>query len=268
MWEDFLKSVIWQISKWLLSQLLLYRSAFSTLWLVSLDQIILYIHWNSRMHVCVFWTACVTVWSGCLQAHRGPSGFCFSFVDTILHQLQSAGADCSVQHCGWFLPLWTTCVKHPQWQDDSSPKTGCRSCPLLCWGIFLPQSPSLSLASSVKYKQEVVKYPPWTGRGNRTGSGDWTPLWPAGQLEGSTVNYWRCYDYALLCWTLFVDRCQKRRDLAWGRNFCSCVGTLEAPLITKREKPQSRHKQEKISNVSAGRAIISAVVSGEKSQRW
>lgn len=169
----------------------------------------------------------------------------------ILHQPWPAGADCSVQPCTWFLPLWTSVPllgKAPTiagWLQSKNRQ------PPVVLRHFSPQSPSLSLASSVNCKQEVVKYPPWPGRGNHTGSGDWTLLWSAGQLGGSRVNSW-VWETVIRSIVLDVVLMSKHFDLGQEWIFCSSVGTLQVPLffLKKGRYPNgdqsraSRHKQE------------------------
>lgn len=188
----------------------------------------LYMTWNSHTR----YMNCV---SGNVQ--RLPPGsrrselLCFSVADMILHQLWSAGADCSVQRWGRFLPLWTSVPllgKSATMAGWLQSKNRPPFVPPAVSRHFSPQSPSLSLASSVKCKQEAVKYPPWPGRGSHTASGDRTLLWSAGQPGGSSTESEKlCHGCGLLCWTLFVDGCQKQCDLAWERNFAPVLQLLK-----------------------------------------
>lgn len=168
-------------------------------------------HWNSHVHVACSehhalqscWE-CFTVSSGCLQAHRVQSGFVsplqtWSFISS---GLQALIAVCSTV-VGFFLcgPL---CHSWESTHNSRMTKNRLPFVPPAVLKHFSPQSSSLSLASRLKCKQEVVKYPPWPGRGNHTGPGHWTLPRSAGQLEGSTVNSEKLC-YGLLCWTMWIQ---------------------------------------------------------------
>lgn len=167
-----------------------------------------------------------------------------------LHQTRPAGADCSVQHCGGFLPLWTSVPLLGKAPTIAGWLQSKNRLPPVVLGHFSPQSPSLSLASSVKCKQEVVKYPPWPGRGNHTGSGDWTLLWSAGQLEGSSVNSW-VWETVIRSIVLDVVLMSKHFDLGQEWIFTPVLALFKYHYLKKRgdtligNQPRaSRHKQE------------------------
>lgn len=92
----------------------------------------------------------------------------------------------------------------------------------------------LSLAS--RGKQEVVKDPPWSGRGSRAGSGDWTLL----ELSGTQ----RCElrNSPLLSQALFMDRCQKLCDLAleWNLHFSTAINKGRSHRSERTRVPLAR----------------------------
>lgn len=146
----------------------------------------------------------------------GPQRPCFCFADMVFNQLQSA------------VPRLGKAPTIAGWLESKN-RLACM--PPTVLRLFSPQSPSLSLASSEKCKQEAVKCPLWSDGGNHTGSGDWTLLWSTGQL------WMHCELLSLRNGVIVMSYCVGHRCCIKIK-LCSCAGTFDVPLIKKRNRPQ------------------------------